>query len=258
MAQLDESSTAREKDRLAAFGSVKAKIFRFDPEHDSHPAYESYEIPYVEWMTVNDVLGYVTEEIGDDVAYRHFCGVKKCGACAVRVNGREVLSCWEPVQREMVIEPLKHVPIVRDLVHDRAAYEAKVQEIKPFLERRDPYPGFPERLRHSDMANIRALDCINCMACLSACPVLDDSETNFAGPAALVQLAQYALDPRDGMDRGRIAYETASIFDCMGCGDCADACPVDIPIVTDVIEPLKKQAYESLRSEVTNADQEQR
>ena len=71
------------------------------------------------------------------------------------------------------------------------------------------------------------------------------AETSFAGPAVLVQLGQQALDPRDAADRGRIAAEEASVFDCVSCYKCEEACPVEIPIVSGVIEPLRAMAYRS-------------
>src|SRR5581483_1487458 len=88
------------------------------------------------------------------------------------------------------------------------------------------------------------LDCINCMACFSACPVLDlGGETGFAGPAPLVQLAQVALDPRDGLDRAGLIEDRADIFECVSCYRCEEVCPADIPIVSSVIEPLKAIAF---------------
>lgn len=232
----------------ADVGIIKARIFRFDPSRDSAPHYDVYDVPFRKWMRVLDVLDYIAEELGEDLAYRWFCGVKKCGACGVRMNGHAVLACWEPAVPEMTIEPLGHGDVIRDLATDRQAYEARLQDMHPWLERRSPYPGFPEPLTHQEMANAAtARNCIQCLCCASECPVLDlGAETRFAGPALLVQLAQYALDPRDGMDRGRIASEQASVWSCVSCYACEEVCPADIRIVSDVIEPLKAQAHSSV------------
>lgn len=226
---------------------VKAKIFRYDPSKDDAPRFETYEVPYIKWMRVLDVLNYVAEDLEVPMAHRWFCGVKKCGTCAVRVNGREVLSCWEAAEPEMVIEPLKHLPVIRDLVVDREGYEDLILKMSPWLERDEPYPGFPEHITDREMSKVSlTLDCLSCMACYSACPVLDlGDETDFAGPAILVQLAQTALDPRDAMDRGRIAIEEASIFSCVSCYRCEEVCPTEIPIVSGIIEPLKALAYKA-------------
>ena len=89
----------------------------------------------------------------------------------------------------------------------------------------------------------KALDCIGCMACYSACPVIGlGALTDFAGPAPLVQLAQTALDPRN--DPAKVARTLAQtgIFHCISCYKCEEVCPANIPIVSRVIEPLKAQA----------------
>lgn len=228
--------------------TVHIKLQRFDPTRDKQPYYEEFDVPYSKLMRVLDALNYIVEDMEEDFGYRWYCGVKKCGTCAVRMNGREILACWEPAEPYMLIEPLRHVTVLRDLAIDRGPYEDKVVALTPWLVRKEAYPGFPERLSHRDMAGaVHALNCLSCLCCYSACPVLDlGDETKFAGPAPLVQLAQQALDPRDGADRGRIALEVGSIFDCVSCYKCEEVCPVHIPIVSAILEPLKARAYRSL------------
>ena len=160
------------------------------------------------------------------------------------MNGREVLACWEAVEVDMTIEPLRNLPVLRDLVVDRVPFERKVTAFEPWLERIAPYPGFPEPLSHQEIRYAsKALDCIGCMSCYSACPVVGLGElTDFAGPAPLVQLGQTALDPRnDAAKVGRALAHTA-IFSCISCYKCEEVCPASIPIVTQVIEPLKARA----------------
>jgi succinate dehydrogenase/fumarate reductase iron-sulfur protein len=208
--------------------------------------FETYRVPYQKWMRVLDALNHIAEHDGPDLAYRWFCGTKMCGTCAVRMNGREVLACWEAVEPQMMIEPLRNLPVVRDLVVDRAPYERRVAAFEPWIERSVPYAGFPEPLSHKDIKNAsKALDCISCMACYSACPVIGLGDlTDFAGPAPLVQLGQTALDPRNDPQKVRRALERSGIFNCVSCYKCEEVCPAGIPIVTRVIEPLKAKAAE--------------
>lgn len=223
---------------------IRARIFRFDPETDAEPRYEAYEVPWAPRMRVLEVLDHVSETLAQDVGYRWFCGVKKCGTCAVTVNGSPVLACWEPAQAEMTIEPLRSLPVVRDLVTERAPYEAWLRRMGPLLVRREPYPGFPEPLSHTAMAPAAHLrDCIQCLACHAACPVVGEPDSGFAGPAPLVALAELALDPRDGLDRARRAAEEAQVFKCVSCYECERVCPAGIPIVGEAIEPLKRRVF---------------
>jgi succinate dehydrogenase/fumarate reductase iron-sulfur protein len=227
--------------RLKVGDPVHISILRFDADDPQKSGLVSFEVPYVRSMRVLDALNYVAEHFATDLAYRWLCGTKMCGTCAVRMNGREVLACWESVEPDMKIEPLRNLPLIRDLVVDRSPYEARVAKFEPWLERTSGYAGFPEPLSHADMKNAsKALDCISCMSCFSACPVVALGElTNFAGPAPLVQLAQTALDVRNDPEKVAGALEHAGIFNCVSCYKCEEVCPAKIPIVTQVIEPLK-------------------
>jgi len=203
--------------------------------------YQDFEVPYRKWMRVLDALNWIAENAATDLAYRWFCGSKMCGTCAVRMNGREVLACWEAVEPAMTIEPLRNLPVIRDLVVDRTRYEDKVASLQPWIERTAGYTHFPEPLTHNQMKDAsKALDCISCMCCYSACPVVGLGDlTNFAGPAPLVQLAQTALDPRNDPDKVKRSLALTGIFNCVSCYKCEEVCPASIPIVSRIIEPLK-------------------
>ncbi len=95
-------------------------------------------------------------------------------------------------------------------------------------------------------------DCIQCLACTAACPVVAQPESGFAGPAALVALGELALDPRDGADRATLAEDVAQVFKCVSCYECERVCPTEIPIVGEAIEPLKRLVYRR-RSESAGA-----
>lgn len=220
------------------------RVYRFDPSVDREPRYESYEVPYQPRMRIMDALDYVHEVLAVDIGYRWLCGSKKCGSCAVNVNGLPKLACWEPVQERMTIEPLSNLPVIRDLVTSRAPYEAALAKISPTLVRRTEYAGFPEPLKSTDVAPTAHLrECIQCLACQSACPVLRTGDTDFAGPALLVALSELAQDPRDGAERAALASDVANVFKCISCYACEPVCPAEIPIVREAIEPLKRMAY---------------
>jgi len=228
---------------------IRVRIYRFDPETDQAPRYVSYEVPHTPRMRIMDVLDYVHETAAVDFGYRWLCGTKKCGTCAVNVNGSPKLACWEEAEPEMTIEPLSNLPLVRDLVTSRDPFETFLARLSPLLVRKAEYAGFPEPLSAQDMAPTAHLrDCIQCLACQSACPVLQQPDSGFAGPALLVALSELAQDPRDGADRARLAEEVAQVFKCVSCYECERVCPTEIPIVAEAIEPLKRLAHRSGRS----------
>ena len=218
--------------------SVTVTVMKFDPSRDMAPYPAMFTVPGQQDMRVIDALDYVVEQLGEDVAYQWFCGSKKCGMCGVRVNGRSVLSCWEPAEPEMVIEPLPRFPVVRDLVIDRSPYETTLARTVPLLQRSAPYGGFPERILPSDFSEtLGATQCIECQICTSVCPAYDVTD-DFAGPATIVQIARAALDPRDCGDRA--TELTASGLDsCLGCMACSAACPTHVPY-HELLSPLRQ------------------
>jgi len=208
---------------------------------EQNGSFQRFHVPYEPRMRVLDALNWISENEAPDLAYRWICGSKMCGTCGVRMNGREVLACWEAVEPEMKIEPLRNLPVLRDLVVDRTPFEKKVASFEPWIERRKNYTEFPEALTHKEMKDAaKALDCIGCMCCYSACPVIRlGAVTDFAGPAPLVQLGQTALDPRNDPAKIKRSLTQTGIFNCVSCYKCEEVCPAHIPIVSQVIEPLK-------------------
>jgi succinate dehydrogenase/fumarate reductase iron-sulfur protein len=238
----DHDTLSARNSRLHAGDRLTVRIHRVDGGFGT--TVQEFEIPYRKWMRVLDALNWIAENKAPDLAYRWYCGSKMCGTCAVRMNGREVLACWEAVEPDMTIEPLRNLPVLRDLVVDRGPFERKVAELEPWIDRTTAYPGFPEPLSHNEMKNAsKALDCIGCMCCYSACPVIGlGALTDFAGPAPLVQLGQTALDPRNDPEKVARSLTRTGIFHCVSCYKCEEVCPVSIPIVSRVIEPLKAKA----------------
>lgn len=218
--------------------TLTLRIARRDPTTDATTRYETYEVPYAERMRVLDALEYVNERLGADVAYQWFCGARRCGQCAMVVNGEAKLTCWEPAERTMTIEPMRNLPLVRDLVVDRAPYEDRLRALDPRVTRTAPYPGFPEPL--PDMEDVNALTaCIECLACWSACPAVDTDPT-FLGPTTLVQLGRFVLDVRDQRDLSTVTLTDAHVAHCQSCRACEANCPADVPIAAGVAKVRAK------------------
>ncbi len=219
---------------------IKLTVEKFDPSRDSEPQFETYTVPYTREMRVLEALDYVVEELGESLSYQWFCGVKKCGMCGVMVNGRQTLGCWEPVEAEMTVRPLAGFPVIRDLVIDRSRYFEDVQSLSPWFDRQQAYSGFPEAITGGQLeAAAETMHCIECMLCVSACPANGD---RFMGPAPMVQLAKFALDPRDGGDRAGAARDIGGVDHCVGCLQCTRVCPAGISIFDTAIEGLRQQA----------------
>jgi succinate dehydrogenase/fumarate reductase iron-sulfur protein len=230
---------------MTAPDRVKLRVFRFDPSVDAAPRYEHCEMPYRPQMRVLDALTYVYDELDVPLAHRWFCGTKKCGECAVTVNGWPQLGCWEPALPEMTIEPLANFPIIRDLAVDTAPYERVIVGLRPYLQRKRQ-PAFPEVLSEAEMdTSNRLFKCIECKLCSGAVPVAGIGAEGVdwdghAGPAALVRFARFSLDPRDETER-QVLAERAGLGTMPLYAELESICPQGIDILRDALVPARRK-----------------
>ena len=97
-------------------------------------------------MSLLDGLIWIQRNSDPTLAFRCACRVGMCGTCGVVVNGREGLAC-RTMARDLLdggarVEPMRHMPVVRDLVTDGSAFYAKLRQVSP----RAPDPSDGARL----------------------------------------------------------------------------------------------------------------
>jgi fumarate reductase iron-sulfur subunit len=91
-------------------------VSRFNPKKDAVPHLETYEIPYVEGMSVLNALDYVRDNVDGSLAYYVSCRNGKCLGCAVTINDRNQMMCTTPFKPNLTIQPLRSHNIIKDLV----------------------------------------------------------------------------------------------------------------------------------------------
>ena len=69
------------------------KLFRFNPDTDREPRYDTFckQFPY--GTTVLEALLNIQETEDDSLAFRYSCRSAVCGSCGMLVNGAPVLAC---------------------------------------------------------------------------------------------------------------------------------------------------------------------
>src|SRR4030042_105960 len=189
---------------------VKLKIFRFDPQKDEKPHYQTYKIEANPMDRLLDCLNRIRWEQDPTLAYRWSCGHGICGSDGMRINGICGLACQKLVKifkEEILIEPLPVFKVIKDLVVDLDSFFEKYHSIKPYLISKSPPPE-QERSQSPEQQRLfeEAIRCILCACCTASCPVNQNEETEaYVGPAALVRAFRYLFDSRDEASGGRMA-----------------------------------------------------
>jgi succinate dehydrogenase / fumarate reductase iron-sulfur subunit len=223
---------------------VDLRIKRFDPEKDRKPHWEDYRVEVEPTDRVLDALHQVRWYQDGSLAFRRSCAHGVCGSDAMVVNGHNRLACVllvRDVGPKITVEPLRGLPVLKDLVVDMDAFFAQYRSVMPWLVNEDD-PGDTERLQ-SPAQRARFDDttkCILCAACTTACPITWTND-QFVGPAAIVNAHRFIYDSRDqgAAERLRILNSGSGVWRCRTVFNCTDACPRDIE-VTRAIEQVKR------------------
>lgn len=162
------------------------------------------------------------------------CLEKKCGACAMLINGRPGLACGTFLRDVaasrrggiVTLEPLSRFPVIRDLVVDRSSMFEMLNKMKLWLGEMD-WTAF----NRSEELEFSSGQCIMCGCCLEACPNFTAGR-DFGGAAAMnaaFKLLEQHI--RDGHFREMTVSYMKHFFN--GCGQsfsCSAVCPVKLPL----------------------------
>ncbi|NOT57579.1 MAG: succinate dehydrogenase/fumarate reductase iron-sulfur subunit [Deltaproteobacteria bacterium] len=216
--------------------TITLEVFRYRPEKEKEPTFQSFTVPFREDWVVLDALNYLKDEIDGSISFRWSCRMGVCGSCGMMVNGTPRLSCAaflkEYYPNPVRIEPLANFPVERDLVVSLDDFMKKLKSVKPWIIRKEEKPISEGEYRQSpaELANFKQYSmCINCMLCYAACPVYG-IQPDFVGPAALALAHRYNLDTRDeGQElRKDVVFSHEAIWECTFVGECSVVCPKDV------------------------------
>jgi succinate dehydrogenase / fumarate reductase, iron-sulfur subunit len=224
---------------------VTLKIFRFNPEKDKKPHYETYTLDAEPTDRVLDLLEHVKGYEDGSLTFRRSCAHGVCGSDAMRINGRNRLACKVLVQdlstNKITVEPLLGLKVLKDLFVDMEPFFEHYRSVMPYFVNNDPAP-VGERLQSIE-ARERFDDttkCILCAACTTSCPSFWAND-KYVGPAAIVNAHRFIFDSRDqaGAERLQILNSQFGVYRCHTIFNCTEACPRDIE-VTKAIGEVKR------------------
>ncbi len=218
--------------------TIKLEIFRYHPEKDSEPSFQTFEVPYREDWVVLDAINWIKDHKDGSLTYRWSCRMGVCGSCGMMLNGTPKLSCAAFLKQYLPgpirVEPLNNFPVERDLVVVLDSFMEKLQSVSPWLIRQPgqekPVAEGEYRQSPAELAKYKQFSmCINCMLCYAACPVMG-LEPEFLGPAAIALGMRYNMDSRDQgrKERMEVIASHEAIWQCTFVGECSVVCPKNV------------------------------
>lgn len=252
-----------------AGSTVRLEVLRSEPGDVAAEGSrrDVFDVPFDDRTSVLDALQWVKDHADPTLTFRWSCKMAVCGSCGVMVNGRPVLGCETFVRgyrtSGLVVEPLAHAAVLRDLVVDTDTFLGKLAAVKPWLvpdgATRLPLagpageavalgaePGAPDPSTGAGDAASRAhgpasgsvqtpgelaafrdfAQCIDCMLCYAACPQLEPAP-DFLGPAVVATARRWDEDSRDGgeLERADVLDTENGAWPCIQVGACTQVCP---------------------------------
>jgi succinate dehydrogenase / fumarate reductase iron-sulfur subunit len=207
---------------------MKFSIYRYNPETDSKPRMQDYELPDdCGAIMLLDALLLLKQQ-DDSLSFRRSCREGVCGSDGMNINGRNGLACilqLDTLKQPITLRPLPGLPVIRDLIVDLTQFYNQYRTIKPWLINKDPEPEIERLQSPEDRARLDGLyECVLCACCTTACPSFWWNPDRFLGPAALLQASRFLNDSRDQATGERLD-DPFRLFRCHTIMNCTDVCP---------------------------------
>jgi succinate dehydrogenase / fumarate reductase iron-sulfur subunit len=221
---------------------VTVKVFRFNPEQDKKPHYETYKLEAQPTDRILDMLEYIKGYYDGTLSFRRSCAHGICGSDAMRINGRNYLAC-KALQKDLhatkiTVEPILGLRVIKDLIVDMEPFFEHFRSVKPYFVNDEPPPpqerlqSIEDRERFDDTTK-----CILCACCTSSCPSFWANDL-YVGPAAIVNAHRFIFDSRDraAAERLKILNDQFGVYRCHTIFNCTIACPREIEITQAIGE----------------------
>ncbi|MHC4882259.1 MAG: succinate dehydrogenase iron-sulfur subunit [Planctomycetota bacterium] len=219
-------------------------ILRYNPETDNEATYQDFEVEVNPTDRLLDVLVYIKRNLDNTLNFRRSCAHGVCGSDAMTINGVERLACKTLVQDvtkadgdKVTLEPLRTLPVQRDLMIDYTHFFEVYRLVKPFLvlkqrpKQKENIQSQEDRKKFDDPTK-----CILCASCYASCPVVAETNPEFIGPAAVVQAARFVFDSRDEglIQRKDVLDNKNGVWACEGHFNCTKVCPRGIKVTKNI------------------------
>ncbi|MCT7943549.1 fumarate reductase iron-sulfur subunit [Shewanella holmiensis] len=237
--------------------TIRFSIFRFDPQDpNDKPKMVNYEVTEAPGMTVFIALNMLREQQDPSLQFDFVCRAGICGSCAMVINGKPTLACRTLTANypkgEIILMPLPGFELIGDLSVNTGKFMRELAERLQLWLQPNSIDNDIHRMEQpmdpDEAAKLYELErCVECGVCVSACATKQMRDT-FVGAVGMMKIARFELDSRDTRtadDFYHVIGNQDGVFGCMTLLGCQDACPKDLPHMTQIAYLRRKMALTS-------------
>jgi succinate dehydrogenase/fumarate reductase iron-sulfur protein len=226
--------------------NITLRVFR--QKSGEKPHYDSFTLSISPEAYVLDAVERIWAFQDRSLVFNHACHHSTCGACGMRVNGMEKLTCITPISAvthdggTLTIEPLHNLPPVSDLAVDLRPLYARMAAVghRPVLPGNEEHaPGEKAQLA----AEPRLADCIECGLCISACPAAMTSSA-YLGPAVLAGAQQ---NPALSLPACALVDSADGAWRCHSAYECSEVCPSHVDPAARIMDLRRRLISQNIR-----------
>ena len=207
-------------------------VYRWSGDENTPPQIDRFEIDVKKAGTmVLDILNQIKAELDPSITFRKSCREGVCGSCAMNIDGVNTLACQKNIEEcsdVIIIYPLPHMKVLKDLVVDLKKAFEQFKSIKPWLNKKTPnnkkenYQSIEDRDKLDGM-----WECVMCFSCSTSCPSYWWNEDKYLGPAVLLQANRWIQDSRDEEKKERLNEldDSFKLYRCHSIMNCTNSCP---------------------------------
>jgi succinate dehydrogenase iron-sulfur subunit len=206
------------------------KILRYKPNHIDPPRLQEFTVEVDPDTSILDALEKIRLEQDKTLMYRHSCHHSSCGTCACKINGQERLTCITKIHElegdTITLTPLEGFSPIGDLVVDMTRLYADLSEEWRYLKKSEQVKSTNQPQGFHQFTRFE--NCIECGACVSACPVTEKN-AGFLGPAVLAAVnCELKKAPQNEEDLMSLAGSMRGQHLCERALNCSRVCPTGV------------------------------
>lgn len=213
------------------------KLFRYEPHTDAEPwlQYRFLDETDCGPMLLDNLFKLQhTSEYNNSLAFRRSCREGICGSCAMNINGTNDLACIHPMKkgnlilkRLMVVYPLPHMPVIKDLIVSFKHFYLQHKSIEPWIKTNYTKTDILTQTKAQRALLDGLYECILCACCSTSCPSYWWNSDSYLGPAILLQAFRWIQDSRDTERKNRLQQlnDAFKLYRCHTILNCTKTCP---------------------------------